>query len=211
MSFHSEPACGILSYPIGAASSNQVRPEVGGRLTTRFQPCSDHNQTHHSSCDKFSNYKRQKDLRITKNNKDSSKKVGKIIEQTIQHKIPSCNFILLVFFSFSITKSNKQRLGHKSYNNLVHMSRLMGKPTICICENKDADQLRGNREADQRLCFRYTDGILPLLFKSEISSFQPASVTVQPGLCRTCSETTLLVFPRGGSYYKKFLGKLSHK
>ena len=22
---------------------------------------------------------------------------------------------------------------------------------------------------------------------------------VQPGLCRTCSETTLLVFPRGGS------------
>ena len=28
---------------------------------------------------------------------------------------------------------------------------------FCICENKDADQLRGNREADQRLCFRYTD------------------------------------------------------
>ena len=36
------------------------------------------------------------------------------------------------------------------------MSRLMGKPTICIGENKDADQLRGNREADQRLCFRYS-------------------------------------------------------
>ena len=30
----------------------------------------------------------------------------------------------------------------------------MGKPTICVGENKDADQLRGNREADQRLCFR---------------------------------------------------------
>ena len=71
----------------------------------------------------------------------------------------------------------------------------MGKPTICIGENKGADQLRGNREADQRLCFCYTDSILPLLSKSEISSFQPASVTVQPGLCRTCSETTLLVFP----------------
>ena len=26
--------------------------------------------------------------------------------------------------------------------------------TICIGENKGADQLRGNREADQRLCFR---------------------------------------------------------
>ena len=76
----------------------------------------------------------------------------------------------------------------------------MGKPTICICENKDADQLRGNREADQRHCLRYTDiTLLPLLFKSEISSFQPASVTVQPDLCRTFSETTLLVYPRGGS------------
>ena len=29
----------------------------------------------------------------------------------------------------------------------------MGKPTICIGENKDADQLHGNREADQRLFF----------------------------------------------------------
>ena len=47
----------------------------------------------------------------------------------------------------------------------------MRKPTICIGENKDADQLRGDREADQRLCFRYTDCTLPLLLKSEISRF----------------------------------------
>ena len=33
------------------------------------------------------------------------------------------------------------------------MSRVMRKPAFCLCENKDADQLRGNREADQRLCF----------------------------------------------------------
>ena len=51
------------------------------------------------------------------------------------------------------------------------MSRVMRKPDFCICENKDADQLRGNREADQRLCFRYTDRTIPLLPKSEISSF----------------------------------------
>ena len=44
------------------------------------------------------------------------------------------------------------------------------KPTICLCENKDADQLRGNREADQRLCFRYMDSTVPLLLKSKISS-----------------------------------------
>ena len=29
----------------------------------------------------------------------------------------------------------------------------MRKPVFGICENKDADQLRGNRESDQRLCF----------------------------------------------------------
>ena len=76
----------------------------------------------------------------------------------------------------------------------------MGKPTICICENKGADQLCGNREADQRLCFRYTDSTLPLLLKSEISRSYLYSAAVQDGLCRTWSETTLLVFPRGGSY-----------
>ena len=65
----------------------------------------------------------------------------------------------------------------------------MRKPAFCICENKDADQLRGNREADQRLCFRYTDSTLPLLPKSEISSIQPSSVAVQSGLCQTWSET----------------------
>ena len=75
----------------------------------------------------------------------------------------------------------------------------MGKPTICLGENKGADQLRSNCEADQRLCFRYSDSTIPLLLKSEISSFLLASVLVQLGLCRTCSETTLLVFPRGGS------------
>ena len=43
--------------------------------------------------------------------------------------------------------------------------------TICKGKNKDADQLRGDREADQRLCFRYLDSTIPLLLKSEISSF----------------------------------------
>ena len=37
-------------------------------------------------------------------------------------------------------------------------------------KNKDADQLRGNREADQRLCFRFKDSAIPLLSKSEFSS-----------------------------------------
>ena len=74
------------------------------------------------------------------------------------------------------------------------MSRHMRKPTICICENKGADQLRGNREADQRLCFRYMDSTIPPLLKSKIARIQPASVTVQAGLCRTWSELQIVGF-----------------
>ena len=55
------------------------------------------------------------------------------------------------------------------------MSRVMRKADFCICENKDADQFRGNREADQRLCFRYTDSSIPLLPKSEILSLWPSA------------------------------------
>ena len=43
-------------------------------------------------------------------------------------------------------------------------------PDATVCENKDADQLRGHCEADQHLCFRFTDSIILLLPKSEISS-----------------------------------------
>ena len=86
---------------------------------------------------------------------------------------------------------------------MFHMSRVMRKPDFCIYENKGADQLRGNCEADQHLCFRYTDSTIPLLPKSKISSLYPSSVAVQPGLYGTRSKppktgflTTRLVFPR---------------
>ena len=70
----------------------------------------------------------------------------------------------------------------------------MRKQTVYIFENKDADQLRGNREADQRLCFLYIDSTILLLTKSEISSLKTSSVAVQPGLYRTRSETRTMVF-----------------
>ena len=47
------------------------------------------------------------------------------------------------------------------------MSRHMGKATICLGENKGADQLRSDCEADQRLCFRYSDSTIPLLSRSK--------------------------------------------
>ena len=93
---------------------------------------------------------------------------------------------------FLLSNINK----YTSYLNLCfyHMSRDMRKPDLCICENKDADQPRGDREADQRLCLRYTDSTIPLLPKFEISNLLPSSLAVQPGLCRTWSETPNTIF-----------------
>ena len=65
----------------------------------------------------------------------------------------------------------------------------MRKPCFCLCKNKGADQLRSNCEADQRLCFRYTDSTIPLLPKSKISSIYLSSVVAQTGLCQTRSES----------------------
>ena len=79
----------------------------------------------------------------------------------------------------------------------------MRKPAFFICENKDADQLRGNREADHRLCFRYTDSTILLLPKSDFSSLSPSYVAVQPGLYRTWSETRRPVFLRRGSNHPR--------
>ena len=66
---------------------------------------------------------------------------------------------------------------------LSHMSCIVRKPNFCLTENKGATNCAvQNCEADQCLCFRYTDSTFvqseTLFFKSEISSFLPASVTV---------------------------------
>ena len=68
-----------------------------------------------------------------------------------------------------------------------------------ICENKDADQLRGNCEADQRLCFRYTDSTNPLFPKSEISDllWLYSPVCVRPGQ----KFQRPFFFPQRGSYH----------
>ena len=64
------------------------------------------------------------------------------------------------------TPFGKEMLSLLTVYSLCNMSRLVRKPAFCICENKEAD----NCEADQRLCFRYIDSTIPLLFKSKISS-----------------------------------------
>ena len=58
-------------------------------------------------------------------------------------------------------KTLKSRFfGFQHVPGLFNMSHRMGKPTICIGENRGADQLRSN----------YTDSTIPLLSKSKISS-----------------------------------------
>ena len=47
--------------------------------------------------------------------------------------------------------------------NILFEPRRERKQAFCICENKDEDQLRGYRETDQRICFRYIDSTIPLL------------------------------------------------
>ena len=68
----------------------------------------------------------------------------------------------------------------------------MSKPAFCICKNKGTDQQRGNRTADQHLCFSYisVDSTICLFPKYKTSSLsKPSSVVVQRGLCGTWSET----------------------
>ena len=69
-----------------------------------------------------------------------------------------------------VNSENYINSGYFDINEQLNLSLVMRKPAFCICENKDADQLRSNREADQCLCFRYIDSRIPLLSKSEISS-----------------------------------------
>ena len=62
----------------------------------------------------------------------------------------------------------------------------MRKPTICIGENKAADQLCSNCTADQRLCFRYTDSTILFFLNPKFQASSPLlglyrSVCVGPG------------------------------
>ena len=47
----------------------------------------------------------------------------------------------------------------------------MRRPTICICKNKGADQLRHYCKGDLCLCFCYKDSTVPLLSKFQASSY----------------------------------------
>ena len=52
----------------------------------------------------------------------------------------------------------------------LNISHVMRKPAFCLCENKGADQHRGDHAADHRFCFCYIDNTIPQLPKFKISS-----------------------------------------
>ena len=54
----------------------------------------------------------------------------------------------------------------------IKLSCVMRILMFCVCKKTEADQLRGNGEADHRLCFHYKDSTMPLLSKSEIAHFR---------------------------------------
>ena len=79
------------------------------------------------------------------------------------HLLVIITFFFFFCFSLFLCLSVRYEPQHEKTSNLH------------ICENKGADQLRGNREADQRHCFRYTDSTIPLL-RSKIQNFQPLTI-----------------------------------
>ena len=77
-------------------------------------------------------------------------------------------FFFSFFFFFFFRKKSSVCIKQPSHHH--SLSRIVRKPDFCLCENKGADQLRSNCEADQHLCFRYLDSTIPLLLIAKISS-----------------------------------------
>ena len=89
-------------------------------------------------------------------------------------KINYLNVKFSLFFSNEIYTTPPVELPfltmRMNYNTILIFELRHEKTNVCICENKDADQLQGNRETDQHLYLRYIDSTIPLLSKAEISS-----------------------------------------
>ena len=76
-----------------------------------------------------------------------------------------------------------------SHGSGYQLSRIIENQIFAFAKTKAQISFAKNCEADQPLCFRYTDSTISLLPKSEVSSFLHSSVAAQDGLCRTWSET----------------------
>ena len=90
---------------------------------------------------------------------------------------------------------------HEKTNNVLHMSRLMRKPTICICENKDTDQII-SVTAKLISAFVFATQIVHFLFFLNVK-FQASSSFLclyRPVCVGSGRKQHLLVFSRDGSF-----------
>ena len=80
------------------------------------------------------------------------------------------------------------------------------KTGFYLCENKGANQLLSNCEADPCLCFRYTDSTIALLPKSELSSLILGTFCIYSG--RFVSDLVVNpedLFSRDMAHFERFL------
>ena len=103
-------------------------------------------------------------------------------------------FVKVDVLKWNSISSMLHTLYHDQDTDNAYVSCCIRNPTTFIGKNKEANQLY--------LCFRYTDSTIPVLHKSEISSFLPFSVTAKMGLCRTWSESKINLFSCIGSITK---------
>ena len=80
----------------------------------------------------------------------------------------------------------------------IKTSRCIRKQTICICENKDADQLCSNCTADQCHCFCYIDGTNPKFQSSSLLLWLYRPICV--GLGRKPKLVHLMIVPDKKAY-----------
>ena len=95
-------------------------------------------------------------------------------------------------FGVSDQVRNKQLYSHTCIYKYL-MSLRMRKPTICICENKDADQL----------CSYCSAPLFSTHGQCYSSSTSFKLLPLQPGLCWTWSETQIVGFLMHRLKYRK--------
>ena len=99
-------------------------------------------------------------------------------------------------FMSDLVRNHEDRFSH----NEAHMRWVVRKPAFCIYENKDTDQLHGNRDADQRLCFPYIYSTIPLLPYTKFQAFSHLVWLYSPVYVGPGRKPRRPVFSQRGSY-----------
>ena len=89
--------------------------------------------------------------------------------------------LLLNYSSSTIISAALFKIRNSNPNTHPKMSHLMRKPIICICENKDADQLRGSAFVFATRIVQFLLYLTPKFQASSLLLCLYSSVCVRPG------------------------------